>query len=134
MVIRILEPTQNKKFSKVVTAFPGCLCRKVNGHDSFLSVPQPLKQNKNNNPHATNLPTPTTSTYLTAPPFTVPPLIQRPKESAKTYNSQDSHVVTHRNTNWPVRSLSTADRTGSPILSYLWSYVLDLSSIGNFKL
>ncbi|KAF2196145.1 hypothetical protein GQ43DRAFT_378051, partial [Delitschia confertaspora ATCC 74209] len=44
----------------------------------------------------------------------------------KTYNSQDSHVVTHRNTNWPVRSLSTADRTGSPIFSYLWSYVLIL--------
>ncbi|KAF2195940.1 hypothetical protein GQ43DRAFT_295170, partial [Delitschia confertaspora ATCC 74209] len=33
--------------------------------------------------------------------------------------------VTHRNTNWPVRSLSTADRTGSPIFSYLWSYVLN---------
>ncbi|KAF2196114.1 hypothetical protein GQ43DRAFT_384015, partial [Delitschia confertaspora ATCC 74209] len=43
-----------------------------------------------------------------------------------------SHVVTHRNTNWPVRSLSTADRTGSPIFSYLWSYVIDiLTSIIN---
>ncbi|KAF2197301.1 hypothetical protein GQ43DRAFT_496439, partial [Delitschia confertaspora ATCC 74209] len=34
--------------------------------------------------------------------------------------------VTHRNTNWPVRSLSTADRTGSPIFSYLWSYVINI--------
>ena len=47
-------------------------------------------------------------------------------KNAKTYNSWDSRVVTHRNTSQPVRNLSTADRTGSPVFSYLWSYVLDI--------
>jgi hypothetical protein len=42
---------------------------------------------------------------------------------AKTYNSRDSRVVTHRNTNRPVPGLSTADQTGSPIFPDLWSYV-----------
>ncbi|KAJ5461377.1 uncharacterized protein N7458_002929 [Penicillium daleae] len=42
----------------------------------------------------------------------------------KTYNSQDSHVVTHHTTNWPACGLSTAERTGSPVLHTLWSYVL----------
>ena len=35
-------------------------------------------------------------------------------------------MVTHCNTNWPVKSLSTADRTGSPIFSCLWSYVVEM--------
>ena len=43
----------------------------------------------------------------------------------KTYNSQDSHVVTHHTTNWPACGLSTAERTGSPVLHTLWSYVRD---------
>ncbi len=43
----------------------------------------------------------------------------------KTYNSQDSHVVTHHTTNWPACGLSTAERTGSPVLHTLWSYVPD---------
>ncbi|KAJ5605009.1 hypothetical protein N7510_010163 [Penicillium lagena] len=42
----------------------------------------------------------------------------------KTYNSQDSHVVTHHTTDWPACGLSTAERTGSPALHTLWSYVL----------
>ncbi|KAJ5160562.1 uncharacterized protein N7482_007566 [Penicillium canariense] len=38
-------------------------------------------------------------------------------------NDQDSHVVTHHTTNWPACGLSTAERTGSPVLHTLWSYV-----------
>ncbi|KAJ5140498.1 hypothetical protein N7448_003906 [Penicillium atrosanguineum] len=43
----------------------------------------------------------------------------------KTYNSRDSLVVTHPTTNLPACGLSTAERTGSPVLHTLWSYVLD---------
>ncbi|KAJ5175669.1 uncharacterized protein N7482_001546 [Penicillium canariense] len=46
-------------------------------------------------------------------------------ENKKTYNSQDSHVVTHHTTNWPACGLSTAERTGSPVLHTLWSYVFE---------
>ena len=42
----------------------------------------------------------------------------------KTYNSGYSHVVTHRTTSPPVRSLSSGERTGSSVLCDLWSYVL----------
>ncbi|KAJ9481340.1 hypothetical protein VN97_g12141 [Penicillium thymicola] len=42
----------------------------------------------------------------------------------KTYNSEDSLVVTHPTTNSPACGLSTAERTGSPIFHTLWSYVL----------
>ena len=45
-------------------------------------------------------------------------------EKSKTYNSRDSHVVTHHTTNRPACGLSTAERTGSPVLHTLWSYVL----------
>ena len=45
-----------------------------------------------------------------------------PKKS-KTYNSGYSHVVTHRTTSPPVRSLSSGERTGSSVLCDLWSYV-----------
>jgi hypothetical protein len=41
----------------------------------------------------------------------------------KTYNSGYSPVVTHLTTNPPVDCLSTAERTGSSVLSLLWSYV-----------
>ena len=34
-------------------------------------------------------------------------------------------MVTHHTTNWPACGLSTAERTGSPVLHTLWSYVLD---------
>ncbi|KAJ5114912.1 hypothetical protein NUU61_000671 [Penicillium alfredii] len=44
------------------------------------------------------------------------------KRKRKTYNSQDSLVVTHPTTNWPACGLSTAERTGSPVLHTLWSY------------
>ncbi|KAJ5520702.1 hypothetical protein N7463_001155 [Penicillium fimorum] len=42
----------------------------------------------------------------------------------KTYNSEDSLVVTHPTTNSPACGLSTAERTGSPVFHTLWSYVL----------
>jgi hypothetical protein len=45
------------------------------------------------------------------------------QSSAKTYNSRDSLVVTHPTTNLPACGLSTAERTGSPVLHTLWSYV-----------
>ena len=48
----------------------------------------------------------------------------RAKTKTKTYNSRDSHVVTHHTTNLPACGLSTAERTGSPVLHTLWSYVL----------
>ncbi|OCL14096.1 hypothetical protein AOQ84DRAFT_281810, partial [Glonium stellatum] len=49
----------------------------------------------------------------------------------KTYDSQDSLVVTHRTTDWPVTSLDRAERTGRLrtgrlVLWYLWSYVLEV--------
>lgn len=43
---------------------------------------------------------------------------------AKTYNSRNSRVVTHRTTTLPVYGLSTAERTGCSIFHNLWSYVL----------
>jgi len=45
-----------------------------------------------------------------------PHLPYLPKRPVKTYNSQDSHVVTHYTTNWPASGLSTAELTGSPVL------------------
>ncbi|KAJ5958997.1 uncharacterized protein N7479_006147 [Penicillium vulpinum] len=48
-------------------------------------------------------------------------------KGTKTYNSEDSLVVTHPTTNSPACGLSTAERTGSPVFHTLWSYVLDIS-------
>ena len=45
------------------------------------------------------------------------------KKQKKTYNSEDSLVVTHPTTNSPACGLSTAERTGSPVFHTLWSYV-----------
>ncbi|KOS36502.1 hypothetical protein ACN38_g12754 [Penicillium nordicum] len=45
------------------------------------------------------------------------------ESKAKTYNSEDSLVVTHPTTNSPACGLSTAERTGSPVFHTLWSYV-----------
>ena len=46
-------------------------------------------------------------------------------KNMKTYNSEDSLVVTHPTTNSPACGLSTAERTGSPVFHTLWSYVLE---------
>jgi 3D (Asp-Asp-Asp) domain-containing protein len=43
------------------------------------------------------------------------------KENSKTINSRYSLVVTHPTTNLPAHGLSTAERTGSPVVHVLWS-------------
>jgi hypothetical protein len=50
------------------------------------------------------------------------------KTKCKTYSSRDSHVVTHRSTNLPFNCLCMAERTGCPVFSWLWPYVLDSKS------
>ncbi|KAJ5129543.1 uncharacterized protein N7515_005582 [Penicillium bovifimosum] len=50
----------------------------------------------------------------------------RRQNKKKTYNSEDSLVVTHPTTNSPACGLSTAERTGSPVFHTLWSYVLGI--------
>ncbi|AEO54309.1 hypothetical protein MYCTH_2030723, partial [Thermothelomyces thermophilus ATCC 42464] len=42
----------------------------------------------------------------------------------KTYNTEDSPVVTDLSTNPAVSSLSKGERTGSRVFYCLWSYVL----------
>ncbi|KAJ5296515.1 uncharacterized protein N7443_007408, partial [Penicillium atrosanguineum] len=49
--------------------------------------------------------------------------VSKSKNKTKTYNSRDSLVVTHPTTNLPACGLSTAERTGSPVLHTLWSYL-----------
>ena len=44
--------------------------------------------------------------------------------SAKTYNTRDSLVVTDLTTDLALTSLSRGERTGSRILLWIWSYVL----------
>ena len=43
---------------------------------------------------------------------------------AKTYNRRDSQMVTHSSTSRPVQCLCMAERTGCPVFTDLWSYVL----------
>jgi hypothetical protein len=45
--------------------------------------------------------------------------------AAKTYNRRDSQMVTHSSTSRPVQCLCMAERTGCPVFTDLWSYVLD---------
>jgi hypothetical protein len=49
---------------------------------------------------------------------------QKQKENPKTYNRRDSQMVTHSSTSRPVQCLCMAERTGCPVLTDLWSYVL----------
>ncbi|KAJ5821832.1 uncharacterized protein N7525_011116, partial [Penicillium rubens] len=49
------------------------------------------------------------------------PLERCRNKNRKTYNSEDSLVVTHPTTNSPACGLSTAERTGSPVFHTLWS-------------
>jgi hypothetical protein len=44
--------------------------------------------------------------------------------SKTTYNTGDSLVVTDPTTNPALTSLTMGERTGSRVLSWLWSYVL----------
>jgi hypothetical protein len=45
-------------------------------------------------------------------------------KKTKTYNRRDSQMVTHSSTSRPVQCLCMAERTGCPVLTDLWSYVL----------
>lgn len=45
-------------------------------------------------------------------------------KNTKTYNRRDSQMVTHSSTSRPVQCLCMAERTGCPVLTDLWSYVL----------
>ena len=65
--------------------------------------------------------------------LTAPKLGLIGQQKCKTYSRWYSHVVTHRSTNYPVRSLSTGERTGSSVLCDLWPYVerVDLANIIN---
>jgi hypothetical protein len=47
-------------------------------------------------------------------------------KNAKTYNRRDSQMVTHSSTSRPVQCLCMAERTGCPVLTDLWSYVLNM--------
>jgi hypothetical protein len=40
-------------------------------------------------------------------------------------------MVTHSSTSRPVQCLCMAERTGCPVLTDLWSYVLEFSDVGN---
>jgi hypothetical protein len=46
------------------------------------------------------------------------------QKQKKTYNRRDSQMVTHSSTSRPVQCLCMAERTGCPVLTDLWSYVL----------
>jgi hypothetical protein len=54
-------------------------------------------------------------------------------KKTKTYNRRDSQMVTHSSTSRPVQCLCMAERTGCPVLTDLWSYVLVLSKTRNIK-
>ena len=46
------------------------------------------------------------------------------KIEIKTYNRRDSQMVTHSSTSRPVQCLCMAERTGCPVFTDLWSYVM----------
>jgi hypothetical protein len=45
-------------------------------------------------------------------------------KKSKTYNRRDSQMVTHSSTSRPVQCLCMAERTGCPVFTDLWSYVI----------
>jgi hypothetical protein len=55
-------------------------------------------------------------------------------KKTKTYNRRDSQMVTHSSTSRPVQCLCMAERTGCPVLTDLWSYVLVQSVMPNIKI
>jgi hypothetical protein len=46
------------------------------------------------------------------------------RKKTTTYNRRDSQMVTHFSTSRPVQCLCMAERTGCPVFTDLWSYVL----------
>ena len=81
-------------------------------------------------------------THATVPTTTSPPIscyldtrVQKAdshadcaKTKTKTYNRRDSQMVTHSSTSRPVQCLCMAERTGCPVFTDLWSYVLVFSN------
>ena len=55
----------------------------------------------------------------------------RKRKNRKTINSRYSLVVTHPTTNLPAHGLSTAERTGSPVVHVLWSIAEVICPIHN---
>ncbi len=51
-------------------------------------------------------------------------IIDAQKEKYKTYNTEDSLVVTDPTTNPALIGLSMGERTGSRVFQWVWSYVL----------
>ena len=47
----------------------------------------------------------------------------------KTYNRRDFQMITHSSTSRPVQCLCMAERTGCPVFTDLWSYVLARSAM-----
>jgi hypothetical protein len=56
------------------------------------------------------------------------------EQKTKTYNRRDSQMVTHSSTSRPVQCLCMAERTGCPVLTDLWSYVMDLGVCRIYRL
>jgi ribosomal protein L33 len=56
------------------------------------------------------------------------------KIKSKTYNRRDSQMVTHSSTSRPVQCLCMAERTGCPVLTDLWLYVLNFCKTTNMKI
>ena len=51
-------------------------------------------------------------------------LLRDSRVKSKTYNRRDSQMVTHSSTSRPVQCLCMAERTGCPVFTDLWSYVM----------
>ena len=54
---------------------------------------------------------------------------RKPKMDKKTYNTRDSLVVTDPTTSLALTGLSMGERTGSRVLQWVWSYVIESSEI-----
>jgi hypothetical protein len=59
-----------------------------------------------------------------SPQFNVEP---KTTKTPKTYNTEDSLVVTDPTTDSALTSLTRGERTGSRIFSWIWSYVIEES-------
>ncbi len=60
-------------------------------------------------------------------------IILNPPKRTKTINNEDSLLVTDATTNSSACGLSTAERTGSPVLRILWSIVVEYLQLNNIS-
>jgi hypothetical protein len=115
---------------------------------SDIGIPFPRKERRLNRfSHtfaSTNHSLPRSSDHTTSTPSTTNPAIRpsnakdairnRQKDKkTKTYNRRDSQMVTHSSTSRPVQCLCMAERTGCPVLTDLWSYVLGTQTVRLMK-